>query len=201
MNLIMHAQRTDQNITPREALRWSLSRMLPDECALLEDIIADCAHRRDFMLSSPTHLRDKLVELDHDLGGLPGRRVSLLGFRDPNAKRVYDNVRALCEVPGWTVIDLRNAPTVLLSESLMQAIASPKLAMLVDVAAALPTDASLLIRALHDSREAVRWVDGTQSPLPAKRMLYVVAVGARSIKDLQALLRRIDFMTFIYPPE
>src|SRR5438045_2505276 len=103
------------------------------------------------MLTSPTHLRDKLVELDSDLVGLPGRRVSLLGFRDPNAKRVDDNLRALRETPGWTVVDLRNASSARLPEALVQALAAPKFAMLVDVAAVLPTDASLLIRALHDS--------------------------------------------------
>jgi hypothetical protein len=153
------------------------------------------------MLTSARHLRDKLLELDKDLGGLPGRRVSLLGFRDPNAKRVDDNVRALRETPGWTVVDLRNAPAVRLPEALVQALGAPKLALLVDVAAVLPTDASLLIRALHDSHDAVRWADGTQSQLPARRMLYVVAVGARSLKELPTLLQRIDFMTFIEPPK
>lgn len=153
------------------------------------------------MLTSATHLRDKLIELDDDVGGLPGRRVSLLGFRDSNAKRVDDNVRALHQTPGWTVIDLRDAAAVRLPEALVEALAAPKLALLVNAPAALPTDASLLIRALYDSQDAVCWVDGTQSRLPAKRMLYVVAVGARSVKELPALLQQIDFMTFIEPPK
>lgn len=151
------------------------------------------------MLSSPTHLRDELVALASDLGGLPGRRVALLGLRDPNAKRVDDNIHALCETPEWTVIDLRNAPSARLSKSLGQALPAPKLALLVDVTAALPPDASLLIRALHDSRDSVRWVDGTQSPLPARQMLYVVAIGARSLEELPTLLQKIDFMTFVDP--
>jgi hypothetical protein len=117
------------------------------------------------------------------------------------AERVDDNLRALRETPGWTVLDLRNTQAVRLPEALNHALAAPKLALLVDVVAVLPTDASLLIRALHDSHAAVRWVDGTQSHLPAKRMLYVVAVGARSLKDLPTLLQRIDFMTFLEPPK
>jgi len=151
------------------------------------------------MLTTPTHLRDKLLDLDNDLGGLPGRRVALLGFRDPNAKRVDDNVRALRATPEWMVIDLRNAPAVRLPELFIPALSAPKLAVLVDVAAALPADASLLLRALHDSHDAVRWADGTQSELPATRMLYDIAVGARSAEDLPTLLQRIDFMTFIRP--
>lgn len=153
------------------------------------------------MLTSPTHLRDKLIDLDNDLGGLPGRRVALLGFRDPNAKRVDDNLRTLCQTSGWTVVDLRNALVVRLPESLSQALEAPRFVLLMDVTAALPTDASLLIRALHDSHDSVRWADGTQSPLPAKRMLYVVAAGARSVEDLPMLLQRIDFMTFVEPPK
>jgi hypothetical protein len=152
------------------------------------------------MLTTPTHLRDKLHELDNDLGALPGRRVALLGFRDPNAKRVDDNVRALRESPGWTVVDLRDAPGARLPMALVQALAAAKLALLMDVAVEVPTDASLLIRALHDSHDSVCWANGTQSVLPAKRMLYVVAAGARSVEELPALLQRIDFMTFIRPP-
>ena len=147
------------------------------------------------MLTSPTHLRDKLVELDDDLGGLRGRRVALLGFRDPNAKRVDDNLRALRETPAWTVMDRHDASGV----SLSQVLDAPKLAIVLDAAAALPADAALLIRALHDSHDAVRWMDGTDSRLPADRKLYIVAVGARSMKDLPAELQRIDFMTFIEP--
>jgi len=153
------------------------------------------------MLTTPTHLRDKLLELDNDLGLLPGRRVALLGFRDPNAKRVDDNVRALSETPGWTVVDLRDVQGARLPAALAQSLAAPKLALLVDVAAGVPADASLLIRALHDSHDAVRWADGTQSEVPDERILYVVAVGARHIEELPPLLQRIDFMTFIKPPE
>ena len=152
------------------------------------------------MLTAPTHVRDKLLELDNDVGGLPGRRVALLGFRDPNAKRVEDNVRVLRETPGWTVIDLRDALAVRLPGALAQSLAAPKLALLVEAAVGLPAHAALLIRALHDSHDAVRWADGTQSELPAKRMLYVVAAGARSVEELPALLQRIDFMTFIEAP-
>ncbi len=94
------------------------------------------------MLTSPTHLRDTLVELDRDLGGLPGRRVALLGFRDANPTRVADNVHALCRTPGWTVIDLRHTPEQL-PAILPEALAAPRLALLVDVAAPLPTDVPL----------------------------------------------------------
>ena len=153
------------------------------------------------MLTSPTHLRDKLANLDNEIGGLPGRRVSLLGFRDPNAKRVDDNLRTLCETPGWVLVDLRNSSQVLLPEALGKALAAPKLALLVDVSVALPTDASLLIRALHDSRDAVHWADGTESRLPATRMLYVIAIGACVFAELPTLLQRIDFMEFIKPIE
>lgn len=148
------------------------------------------------MLTTPTHLRDKLCELDNDLGGLPGRRVALLGFRDPNAKRVDDNLRALRETPQWTVVDHRNVSEAGLSKVLD----APKLAMVLDANDPVPTDASLLIRALHDSHKAVRWRDGTGSALPSDRKLYIVAVGARSVDELPALLQRIDFMTFIRPP-
>jgi len=151
------------------------------------------------MLISPTHLRDQLDALASDLGGLPGHRVALLGFRDPNAKRVDENVHELCATPGWTVIDLRSGSAVRLSDSIVQALSAPELALLVDVTAALPPDASLLIRALHDSRDSVQWVDGTQSPLPARQMLYVVAIGARSLEELPTLLQKIDFMTFVDP--
>jgi hypothetical protein len=140
-----------------------------------------------------------LLDLDNDLGGLTGRRVALLGFRDPNAKRVDDNVRALRETPGWTVVDLRDAPAARLPVTLAQALAAPKLALLLDVALGVPTDASLLIRALHDAHDAVRWTDGTQSELPANRKLYIIAAGARSAEELPTLLRRIDFMTFVKP--
>ena len=149
------------------------------------------------MLTTPTHLRDQLIELDNDVGGLPGRHVALLGFRDPNAKRVDDNVRTLRGAPGWTVIDLRDGQQARLSEAL----AAPRLALLVDAAAKLPADASLLIRALHDDHDEVHWADGARSALPAKRTLYVIAAGARSVEDLPPLLARIDIMTFIRPPE
>ena len=147
------------------------------------------------MLTSPTHLRDTLLELDTDLGGLPGRRVALLGFHDASPTRVADNVRALCETPGWTVIDLRQA-AVCLPEKLPETLAAPKLALLVDVAAPLPTDLSLLIRALRDAHDAVVWTNGTRCPLPATRMLYVIAAGARSLDQLPPQLKAIDFMTF-----
>jgi hypothetical protein len=153
------------------------------------------------MLTSPTHLKNMLVELDNDLSGLPGRRVSLLGFRDPNVKRVDDNVRTLRETPGWTLVDLRNPEAAQLPETLIQALTAAKLALLVDVSDALPTDASLLIRALHDSQDRVFWANGTQSQLPANRILHVIAEGARSSDELPTLLQRIDFMTFIRPPE
>ena len=153
------------------------------------------------MLTAPAHLRDKLMELDKDVGGLPGRRVALLGFRDPNATRVEDNVRLLRETPGWTLVDLRDPQAVSLPGALAQSVAAQKLALLVETSVGLPTDAALLIRALHDSHSSVRWTDSTQSELPAKRMLYVVVAGARSVEDLPALLQRIDFMTFIKPPK
>lgn len=153
------------------------------------------------MLTSPTHLRDKLVELDNDISLLSGRVVSLLGFRDSNAKRVDDNVRALRATPPWTLIDIRGIPPATISGVFIEALSAPKVAMLVDAASPLPTDASLLIRALYDSHDAVRWADGSQSPLPADRILYVIAAGARSVGDLPPELRRIDYMTFIKPPE
>jgi hypothetical protein len=151
------------------------------------------------MLTTPTHLRDSLLDLDNDVGGLPGRRVALLGFRDPNAKRVSDNVQALGATSGWTVVDLRDPLAGRTPVGLVQALEAPKLVLLVDLAIGVPTDASLLIRALHDSHDSVRWADGTVSKLPAKRMLYVVAVGARSVEELPTLLQRIDFMTFVRP--
>lgn len=147
------------------------------------------------MLTSPTHLRDTLLELDTDLGGLPGRRVALLGFHDANPTRIADNVRALCETPGWTVIDLRQT-AVRLPERLPKALAAAKLALMLNVAAPLPTDVSLLIRALRDAHDAVVWTDGTRCPLPATRMLYVIAAGARSHDQLPPQLKAIDFMTF-----
>jgi len=153
------------------------------------------------MLTTATHLRDQLLELDNDLGGLPGRRVALLGFRDPNPKRVDDNLRALRDASGWAVVDLRDAPSVPLPAALTETIAAPKLVLILNVASALPRDAAMLIRALHDSRDSVDWSDGTDSELPEDRMLYVVAAGARSVEELPPLLQRIDFMTFIRPRE
>lgn len=47
VNLVIQAQRTGEFITPQDALRWSLSRLPPDKRALLEGIIAECAHARD----------------------------------------------------------------------------------------------------------------------------------------------------------
>jgi hypothetical protein len=47
VNLVMHAQRSGEFITPQKALRWSLSRLPPGTRALLEDIITDCARARD----------------------------------------------------------------------------------------------------------------------------------------------------------
>jgi hypothetical protein len=47
VGLIMNAQRDGVFIAPREALRWSLSRLPPGARKLFEDIIADCAHARD----------------------------------------------------------------------------------------------------------------------------------------------------------
>lgn len=149
------------------------------------------------MLTSPTNLKDTLLALDNDVGGLPGRRVSLLGFRDPNAQRVADNVRALCETPNWTVVDLRNDSNVRLPGALIQSLAAAKLAVLVDVTRPLANDVTQLIRALYDARDAVRWTDGTQTPLPTDRMLHVIAVGARVVDELPALLQTIDFMKFI----
>ena len=73
-------------------------------------------------------------------------------------------------------------------------------ALLADPAVGLPADAALLIHALQDSHNVVRWTDGTQFELPANRMLYVVAAGVRSVEELPALPQRIDFMTFIAPP-
>jgi hypothetical protein len=47
VNEITQAQRSNKFITPRQALRWSLSRLPPEPRALLEDIIADSARARD----------------------------------------------------------------------------------------------------------------------------------------------------------
>lgn len=47
VNLVMHAQRSGEFITPQKALRWSLSRLPPGTRAPLEDIITDCARARD----------------------------------------------------------------------------------------------------------------------------------------------------------
>jgi hypothetical protein len=76
----------------------------------------------------------------------------------------------------------------------------PRLALLLDAAAPVPTDASVLIRAIHDARDSVTWVDRTASAIPDPRLLYVVACGARSIDDLPPVLQRIDFMIFIRSP-
>lgn len=197
VSLVMNAQRSGAFMTPRQALRWSLSRLPPGTCELLEDIIADCARAKGSMLTTPTHLRDSLLDLDNDVGGLPGLRVALLGFRDPNAKRIGDNLYALCETPGWVVVDVRDPPAARVPMPLVQALEVPKLVLLLDVAVGVPANASRLIRALRDSRDRVCWADGTESKLPAKSMLYVVAIGARSVEELPTLLRRIDCMTFI----
>ena len=151
------------------------------------------------MLTSPTHLRDELLKLDGDIGGLGGRRVALIGFRDPNQKRVSDNLRVLREVPGWTLVDARESAGESLMTALTEGLDTPHLALLLDVSAPIPTDASLFIRALHDSRDSVVWTDRTESRIPGKRLLHVIAMGARSIEDLPQVLRRIDFMTFIRP--
>lgn len=152
------------------------------------------------MLTTPTRLRDELEKLDLDLGGLGGRRVALLGFRDPNAKRVDDNIRSVGAAPGWTLVDARRSTAEPLVTALKASLAAPRLALLLDATAPVPTDAAVLVRALHDSRDSVTWVDGTASALPDRRMLYVVASGARSIDDLPPALQRIDFMTFIRSP-
>jgi len=47
VNFVINAQRNDQFITPKEAFRWTLSRLRPDTRELLEGIIVDCAQRRD----------------------------------------------------------------------------------------------------------------------------------------------------------
>lgn len=151
------------------------------------------------MLTSATALRDALVKLDDDVGLLRGRRVALLGFRDPNATRVDDNIRTLKAAAGWTVIDVRSPASP--RDALAATLGAPKLAMLVGATATIPIDASLLIRALHDDRDTVRWQDGTQAAIPENRILYVVASGARSIDDLPPVLARIDYMTFIKAPE
>ena len=153
------------------------------------------------MLTSPTILRERLVTLDNDIGLLSGRRVALLGFRDSNAKRVDENLRALRATPGWTVVDIRTPPPGPLHELIAPTLSGPKLALLLDTAVALPTDATLLIRALHDSQDAVRWADGTQSQLPTRLILYVIAAGARWPEELPSRLAQIDFMDFIRPPE
>jgi hypothetical protein len=152
------------------------------------------------MLTSSTNLRDKLVELNSDIGRLPGRRVALLGFRDSNATRVADNLCELKGAAGWTVVDLLSTVPESLPQVLAKELAAPKLAVILDTTRPVPTDALLLIRALHDSHDAVRWSDGTTSALPAKRILYVIASGARELQDLPSWLQRIDFMTFVRAP-
>jgi hypothetical protein len=152
------------------------------------------------MLTSPAALRDKLAELDVDIGLLPGRRVALLGFRDPSATRVAENVRVLQSAAGWTAVDLRLPIEGPIRQVLGKALDAPKLALILDTTKAPPTDALLLIRALRDSNNFVRWVDGAETPLPADRILYVIASGAREWNDLPRELQRIDFMTFIKAP-
>jgi hypothetical protein len=153
------------------------------------------------MLKSPTDLRDKLIELDNDVGLLGGRKVALLGFRDPNAKRVQENVLRLSEANGWKLVDVDAVHSAQLAMVLAEALSAPKLVLLIDVAAPIPTDVSLLIRALHDSQDAVVWEDRTLSQLPEERILYVIALGARSSDELPPLLQRIDFMTFVRSPQ
>jgi hypothetical protein len=151
-------------------------------------------------MTSPNELRDKLAELDADIGLLPGRRVALLGFRDPDATRVADNVRMLQAASGWTVVDLRSPIEAPVHQVLAKALDAVKLAMVLDTTNAPPTDALLLIRTLHDSNDVVRWTDGTETPLQSRRILYVIASGAREASDLPRELQRIDFMTFIEAP-
>jgi hypothetical protein len=152
------------------------------------------------MLTTPTRLRDELVKLDRDLVGLGGRRAALVGFRDPNEKRVEDNLRSVAEAPGWTLVDARRSSPGQLVTALKAALGAPRLALLLDAAAPVPTDASVLIRAIHDARDSVTWVDRTASAIPDPRLLYVVACGARSMNDLPPVLQRIDFMIFIRSP-
>jgi len=199
VSLVMDAQRRGAFITPREALLRSLSRLPPGTCELLEDIIADCAQEKLSMLTMPTHLRDSLLDLDNDVGGLPGRGVVLLGLHDPDAKRIADNLHTLCETPDWVVVDVRDPQSVRLPLPLIQALEAPKLALLLDVAVEIPANAAMLIRDLRDSRDSVHWADGTETRLPEKRMLYVIAIGASSVEELPKLLQQIDFMTFIIP--
>jgi hypothetical protein len=47
VGLVMDAQRSGEFITPRGALRWSLSRLPPEPRAKLDAIIAECARARD----------------------------------------------------------------------------------------------------------------------------------------------------------
>jgi hypothetical protein len=149
------------------------------------------------MLTTANHLRDHLSGLDKDLEGLRGKRVALLGFRDPNEHRVEDNLRVLRETSPWVLIDLRSSQLQRLPEALISKINVPKIVIIVDTTATLPNDAVLLIRAVHDSKNAVVWSDGTQSVLPTDQWLYVISLGARSIDELPSVLQRIDFMTFI----
>jgi hypothetical protein len=152
------------------------------------------------VLTSPTTLRDNLLRLDEDLSGLPGRRVALLGFHDPNAKRVDENVRGVEASRAWQFADARAGRVATSSTVLAKLVDGPKIVMLVDVSVPLPADSELLVRALHDSHETVRWMNKTESRLPAKQILYVLAAKARSIDDLPGVLARIDFIQFIKPP-
>ena len=111
---------------------------------------------------------------------------------------IDDNVANLGSL-HWPMVDVRAAKDP--GKALAHHAAAAKLTLLVDATQKLPTDAELLIRAVHDSRDSVRWVDGTESALPAKQVLHVIAAGARSIDDLSRWLARIDFMDFIRPPE
>jgi hypothetical protein len=199
VSFVMDAQRKGTFITLREALRWSLSRLPPGTCKLLEDIIADCARAKLSVLTTPTHLRDSLLDLDNDIDGLPGRRVALLGFREPNAKRIADNLHTLCDTAGWVVVDVRDPQSCRVPLPLIQALEAPKLALILEVAVEIPANAAMLIRDLHDSRDLVHWADGTETRLPENRMLYVIAIGARSVEELPTLLQKIDFMTFLKP--
>jgi hypothetical protein len=153
------------------------------------------------MLTSPTTLRDRLVAFDHTIGLLPGRRVALLGFRDPNVNRVEENIRTLRTTPAWSVLDLRTNSSEPLHELLDEALGAPKLALLVDSAASLPADVELLIRALHDKRDTVQWMSGKETSIPAEQILYIIASGVRQVDELSHWLARIDFMDFIRPPE
>jgi hypothetical protein len=152
------------------------------------------------VLTSPTTLSDSLRRLDEDIGLLPGRRVALLGFRDPNAKRVDENVLAVEASRAWQFADARAGRGGTSSTVLAKLVDAPKIVMLVDVSVALSADSELLVRALHDSNETIRWMNQTESRLPSKQVLYVLAAGARSIDDLPRVLASIDFMQFIKPP-